>query len=111
VVIADLKSVPEFQSTYLGIIGGLALIHHLGNVRETKVGPRLPIPTLTFQDIDFVTTVESIDGKPTRVLNALLAISTSRYKATNSKFGLVYCAPDGKELDVDFVPADSVRQV
>jgi len=39
VVIADLKSVPEFQSTYLGIIGGLALIHHLGNVRETKVGP------------------------------------------------------------------------
>jgi hypothetical protein len=54
--------------------------------------------------------VESIDGKPTKVLKALLGISTSKYKKTTSKFGLIYCAPDGKEIDVDFVPADMVQR-
>ena len=79
----------------LRIIGGLALIHHLGNVRETKV-PIAQFPRTHFRIFDFVTTVESINGKPTRVLDALLPVSTSKYKPTNSKFGLIYCTPNGK---------------
>ncbi|EGD93687.1 hypothetical protein TESG_01227 [Trichophyton tonsurans CBS 112818] len=77
---------PEISDTYIAIIGGLGVWHHLPQGRKTK-------------DVDLLT---SVPGAPQTVKQKLLGLPGSPFTQQSQWF--LYNHPGGKALQVDFPP-------
>ena len=100
-VIEDLQSIKEYRKEKLAVCGGMAVIWYTGSgARATKVYYHASL-ILIYKDVDFYTT---IPGAPGDVKRKLANKFPDRYSSIADMQVFYYKAPDGKEVQIDFVP-------
>lgn len=102
-VINILRQFPEFASTKICVIGGLAVWKYQPEYRETEVrvcSKLLPyLAANQRKDVDFLITAE---GAPTSVKQKLLNMPNSQFVDCAGIFN--YRSPSGRLVQIDMTP-------